>query len=100
MIVLDEPLADSQLGENFFVVAFEKKSAIVFEDFGGENQRVGQRTFNDLHAASSEYALFQNLQQISPVTIIFHRLCGVLYLLCRDVSQTVSNLLRARDHQA
>src|SRR5258708_35576102 len=51
VIVLHECFADAYFCKCVFVIALQKKSTLVFKDFGLEQQRAGKRSFENLHAS-------------------------------------------------
>src|ERR1700746_3164943 len=51
----------------------------------------------ELH--SSEYLLPQELYEVSPVTVVSHRVADFLYLLCCNVTSAEGNLFWAGHHQ-
>src|SRR5258705_13469528 len=106
MIVLDKLVRDADFGKSILVIAFEKKSAVVFENPWFENQRAGEGSFQNFHADPivrildwSEYALFQHLQKINAIEIVLHGSRSALYLSGANVSVAKSDFLRARHHQ-
>jgi hypothetical protein len=58
-----------------------------------------QQSCQPAFARSLKHFFFQQLQQIRAIPIVLHRGCRGLELLGADVSETVSNFLRTRNHQ-
>ena len=51
MIILDESLANAEIGENSLAITLEEKSALVFKDLGFKYERAGERSFENVHFA-------------------------------------------------
>ena len=86
MIILNKANRNAGGGHRLLVVAFEKKSALIGENIGLQNESVRKRCLDLLHGLDLERGLAQDSQQVRPIGIVSHRIALCLERFCIDIA--------------